>query len=287
VDARNPVILCNDGAKDNWSGEYAMLFARTSGLSLTGIVIDNGWPWTDLDENMSGWRQMIAAARESGLRGIPDPVASTGASLARPSDDDIDATVPNRSAGARYIIESTLRSAYRPTVLIAGGRLTDIADAYLMDHSLPERVIVVASLGTSKSNGAAMGIPNGELDTWADIIVARKFRYVQVSTYYDTAADVPTSLVSQLPSNAFTSWIVAKRDSIENTVDQVGVQVVAIPAVVSTVTRVLQDGADADGIPLLVNDPNGPAWLVSRTSSAKATARFWEMLLAPSTFASE
>jgi hypothetical protein len=91
---------------------------------------------------------------------------------------------------------------------VTGGRLTDIADAYLMDHTLPERVVVVASLGATTLGGAEMGVPNGELDTWADIIVAQKFRYVQVSTYYDSATDVPASLVSQLPTNPFTSWIV-------------------------------------------------------------------------------
>jgi len=286
VDDRNPIILCNDGSSDNWAGEYAMLFAGTGGLSLTGIVINDGWPWTDLNENMTGWQQMVTAARDSGLRGIPDPIASTGPSLVRPSDENIDSTVPNRSAGASFIVETSLHvsRSYRPLVVVAGGRLTDVADAYLMDHTLPERVVVVSSLGATTSDGAEMGVPNGELDTWADIIVAQTFRYIQVSTYYDDGADVPSSLISQLPTNPFTSWIASKQPNIENSVDQVGVQAVAIPSVVSTVTRVVQDGMNSDNVPLLSNDPNGPVWLVTQTSSAKATARFWEMLLARSTF---
>ena len=81
-----------------------------------------------------------------------------------------------------------------------------------------------------------------------------------------------------------SSWIVSKQPNIENSVDQVGVQVVALPSVVSTVTRVVLDGMNSDNIPVLSSDPNGPVWLVTQTSSAKATARFWEMLLDRSTF---
>jgi hypothetical protein len=57
-----------------------------------------------------------------------------------------------------------------------------------------------------------------------------------------------------------------------------------MPSVVSTVAHVVQNGLNSDNMPVLSNDPNGPVWLVTKTSSAKATARFWEMLLAPSTF---
>ena len=48
VDDRNPVLLCNDGAYDNWQGEYAVLMASEGTLSLAGIVINtspnSSWP---------------------------------------------------------------------------------------------------------------------------------------------------------------------------------------------------------------------------------------------------
>jgi len=286
IDERNPVVLCNDGWSDNWQGEYAMLFASTGALTLTNIVINDGWPWTKLDENIAGWRNMVAAARNSGLKNIPDPIASTGPALTRPSDGNIDSTTPNRSEGALLILDAAERWSlpFRPLVVVTGGRPTDVADAYLMDHTLPERVVVVSALGGSNSNGAAMGIPNGWLDTWADIIVAQKFRYIQVSVFYDKTADVPSSLLPQLPTNPFTASIEAKQPNVENAYDQVGIQVVAMPSVILQETRVLQQGVDSDNYPLLVNDPNGPGWLVTQTVSPLATARFWQMLLDPSTF---
>ncbi|MGC4063278.1 MAG: hypothetical protein QM784_01220 [Polyangiaceae bacterium] len=287
IDERNPVVLWNDGSRDNWQGEYALLLASRGEIALAGIIIGESWPWTSLDDNTAGWQQMVTAARDSGLRDIPDPITSTGPALERPSDEDIDTTKPNQSEGARVILDLAAKWAkpFRPLVLVTGGRLTDVADAYLMDHTLPDRVTVVSSLGASTSDGAEMGVPNGQLDTWADIIVARRFRYVQISTYYDPAADVPSSLLAQLPDNPFAEWIEAKQPDIENAFDQVGIQAVALPSVVSTVTRVTQRESNADGIPLLTSDPDGEDWLVTKTNSALATARFWEMLLDPVTFA--
>jgi hypothetical protein len=153
-----------------------------------------------------------------------------------------------------------------------------------MDPTLPERVVVVSSLGLPNASGAEMGLPNGQLDTWADIIVAQQFRYVQVSTYYASASDVPESLLSQLPTNAFTSWIQAKLPDIEYAYDQVGLQVVAIPSVISAMTRVIQRDTNSDGIPILTSDPSGSDWLVTATDSAPATERFQEMLLDPVMF---
>jgi hypothetical protein len=50
---------------------------------------------------------MVDAARRSGLRDIPEPVASGSSSLVRPSDGNIESTVPNGSEGARFIVDGT------------------------------------------------------------------------------------------------------------------------------------------------------------------------------------
>ncbi len=292
VDDRNPMVLCNDGSRDNWQGEYAMLLSSAGGPSLAGIVINDSWPWPELDENMAGWRELVAAARESGLQDIPDPLASTGPVLVRPDDRAIDSTVPNRSEGASFIIDAANRLSlpFRPLVVVTGGRLTDVADAYLMDHTLPEKIVVVASLGSTTTDGGEMGVPNGEMDTWADAIVAQKFRYVQVSAFYDQKTDVTDSLLSEMPTNAFTSWIQSKEPDVWDdwvAADQVGVLAVSIPSFVSSVARMAQPDVGADGFPVLSTDPTGPVWLVTEVRAAVGTARFWDMLLDPTTFSPE
>ncbi len=70
VDERNPIVLVNDGAYDNWQGEYAILLANAGGPKLTGIIVNTSSPWPDMDANIAGWRALVTAAHASGLRGI-------------------------------------------------------------------------------------------------------------------------------------------------------------------------------------------------------------------------
>src|SRR5665811_461001 len=126
---------------------------------------------------------VVAAATTSGLQNIPDPITSTESPLVMPASGDIDATQPNRSEGALFIVKASMSLGlpYRPLVIATGGALTDVADAYLLDHTVTQRVVVVSSLGGVSESGGNMGRPNGDADPWADTIVAERFRYIQVS----------------------------------------------------------------------------------------------------------
>jgi hypothetical protein len=287
VDERNPVVLMNDGWSDNWAGEYAVLLANGGGPKLAGIVVNAAGTWSDLDENVAGWRALVAAARESGLSGIPDPIASLSNKLVRPASGAIEDTLPNRSEGALFIarISAELSRPYRPLVVATGGRLTDVADAYLMDPALAERVVVVSSLGELSQSGAAMGVPNGEMDPWADAIVSARLRYVQVNAYYDQLTEVPASRLGELPSNALGAFIAAKQPEVYDldvAADQVAVLAAGFPPFVTGVARVSADGSVSPGAmegPELMASPEGPAWLVTEGASALAVGHFWELLL--------
>jgi hypothetical protein len=291
VGRENPVILTNDGSQDNWHGEYALLLARAGGPPLAGMVVSTGGMWFDLDENFAGWQELVTRARESGLVNVPDPVRSASEPLRRPEDDNVDSTTANDSAGARFIVDTSLALSQpaRPVVVATGGRLTDVADAYLIDPTVTDRVIVVASLGTGFSDDdeiARMGIPNGEMDPWADAIVIQKFRYVQVSAYYDQLADVPADRLTELPDNPFGAWMREKQPEILGTPlasDQVSVIALGIPRFVVGVTRVSQAGWDG-AHPTLAPDAQGRGWLVTASEGQSATARFWDLLLDPATF---
>ena len=292
VDERNPVILNNDGPTDNWQGEYALLLASARRLELVGIVINDSSAWPDLGANLTGWNELVAAARASGMRNAPDPLASAGAPLARPLDGNIDATIPNGSAGARFIVEQSLRFArsYRPIVVATGGRLTDVADAYLLDHTLPDRVVVVSSLGTISGDGARMGVPNGEMDAWADTIVVNRFRYVQVSAYYDQTADVAPSQVPSLPSNPFGAWIASKRSgilTINVASDQVSIASLAMRGFVREVAQMRQNATEPTSSgdrPTLAPDSEGRVWLVTQSDGSVPAATLWELLRDPTVF---
>lgn len=292
VDERNPVIVNNDGPRDNWQGEYALLLSSARRLQLAGIVINDSTAWPDLGANASGWSDLVAAARASGMRDVPDPLASDAPRLTPPASGDIDQTTPNASAGARFIVDQSLRLARpsRPVVVATGGRLTEVADAYLLDPTLPDRVVVVSSLGTISASGAGMGPPNGEMDPWADTIVVNRFRYVQVSAYYDQTADVPPEQVSALPANAFGSWMANKQSSIFGiavAADQVTIAAIALPGFVREVARMAQSGTErtsAGNTPALGPDPAGPVWVVTQSDGSVPTSALWELLRDPELF---
>jgi hypothetical protein len=290
VDERNPLVIMNDGAVDNWQGEYAMLLANGGGPPLAGIIVNTSPPWTDLDENVAKWRAMVTAARNSGLRGIPDPIASVGGPLVKPASGQIEDTVPNRSEGARFILDAAERLSlpYRPLVIATGGRVTDLADAYLVDPSVADKIVVVASLGSLTTAGATTSVPNGSLDPWATVIVSQRLRYVQISAFYDQLSDVPASRVEELPDNEFGAWMAAKQPSlleIEIACDQIGVLAAGLPTFAVAVARVSPGEEPASGGgPDLTLDPAGRDLLVTESAGPLAAARLWELLLEPKTF---
>jgi len=283
------VIIANDSATDNWTGEYAMLLANSGGPPLAGIIVNASSYWTDLTANVNVWNQMVAAARASGLRNIPDATPSASNLLVRPADGTIESTTPNNSDGAKLIrdLSAQLSLPSRPLVVVTGSRLTDVADAYLLDHTVADRVVVVSSLGAA----TGMGWPNGELDPWADWIVGERFRYIQINGYYDqTTGDVTKSNTSNLPSNAFGMWMAAKLPTvlqIPMSSDQIGVLAVGVPTFVTAVSHAVVDPSaafDSTTGPPLVGRANGSAWVVPTCDGAMAGDRLWKMLLDPHTF---
>jgi hypothetical protein len=292
VDERNPIILSNDNYDDNWQGVFAVLFANAGGGPLAGIIINGSTYAPDLKKNLTAWQELTTAAHASGLRGIPDPIASQGSPLARPSNGSIDSTVPNRSAGAQLIVEASARQALpnRPLALVTGGRLTDVADAYLMDNTVVERVVVVSALGSVTRTGAIMGPSNGELDSWADWIVTQRFTYVQVSAYYDQTTDITTAQLGSLPKNDFGDFIAKQQPIIRNNLpeaDHVSMLAVGLPKFVLAMEPVALDPNgvfDSTMGPSLVPDAKGPVQLVTGVDGALASARLWQMLQDPKTF---
>lgn len=297
VDERNPVILSNDGARDNWSGELALVLSSLGKIDLEGIIVNAGTPYPVLTDNVQAWSEMLQAAKDSGMSHVPALTPSVDdPPLQRPANDDIASTMPNGSAGAKLIIDTAhrLSEPIRPLVVAVGGRLTELADAYLLDPSIANEVVVLASLGNASSDGnsAVMGGPNGDIDPWADEIVARKFRYVQVDTYYAQQNDVTDAFAQTLPDNAFSAWINAKLADIlaypaYDAADQDSLIAAAFPDFALSYARMSEQSPTPPPVgkfPNLLPDAAGNCWVVSQGDNALATARFQAALLNPATY---
>jgi hypothetical protein len=269
-----------------------MLLANSGGSPLVGIVVNPSAYSSDLGASLDGWNQMIAAARASGLRNIPDATESAGVPLVRPDDGKIESTTPNRSDGAKLIVDLSARLSlpWRPVVVATGSRLTDVADAYLMDPTVADRVVVVSALGGASSGGSSMGWPNGELDSWADWIVGQRFRYIQINGYYEQLNDVTTDDVASLPANPFGAWMAAKIPKlfqIAMSSDQISVLATGVSTFATSVSRSVVDPAatfDPMTGPPLIAQADGSAWVVPSCNTAIAGKLLWKMLLDPHTF---
>jgi hypothetical protein len=287
IDERSAIVLVNDGARDNWQGEYAALLASSGQARWVGLVVNAGEEHPSLDVNLSGYRGMIAAARDSGLENLPDPVASSSTPLQRPASGLIDDTTPNRSEGARFLVQAAAEHARpgHPLVLATGGRLTEVADAFLMDPSFRDRVVVVASLGPAGDGPRADTFdPNGGRDLWATFIVTSRLRVVQVNSYYDQSLDVPDERLPDLPQNSFGRWMADKRaDTLKLLVacDQITVFAAALPWFATEVARMRVDDSDTR---YLIPDPAGAIWRVTRGDDARARDEIWRRLEDPTLF---
>lgn len=242
--------------------------------------------------NANGWRDFIAAASASGLENLPEVTASDGSPLTRPPDGRIEMTTPNNSAGAQRIVElsRTLSTPLRPLVVVSATSLTDLADAYLIDSTVVDRVVVVAALGSYEPPNGIMDGPNGDMDTWADWIVAQKYRYVQVSGWYDQTGDVPDDKLADLPQNALGTFMRRKQPNVLPDLtasDQSALLAIALPNFVVGLQRSAADTSVAfntDAGPPLVPDPTGNVWVVTQVDGALAAPRLWQMLADPTTF---
>lgn len=292
VDERNPVILDQDDWSVDWLPEYAALLANSGGPPLVGIIVNSTPFWMNLNTNVSGWNDFLTAARTSGLKNLPDVTPSPGGPLTRPADGQIDSTAPNDSAGAQLIrdLSRQLSTPTRPVVVACSTSLTDLASAYLLDHTVVDRVVVVAAAGQYQAPNGVMAVPNGNMDPWADWIVEQRYTFIQAGTWYDQTGDVPTALLSSLPQNPLVTWMANKQSmilSVTTASDQVGLLSFALPMFTVMAQKTSPDtsaGFDSTQGPPLVPDPNGRTWVVTQVAAPLASSRLWSMLSDTSLF---
>lgn len=296
VDARNPVVILQDDWSGDWLGELAVLFASTGRLRVAEVVVNSTQDyWPDLAANTMGWKNLLDAARSSGLKNLPSITAATaGKVLSRPPDGQIDSTKPNNSEGAARIVSLSreLSQPFRPLVVVSGTSLTELADAYLMDATVTARVVVVAALGSYKAPNGELGVPNGDQDRWATWIVSQKYRFIQVGTYYDQTTDVTADRVANLPPNQLGNFMAKKQPRILSALsacDQVALLSVANDGFVVEAVQVSPDvsaGFDEVKGTILVPDQKGDDMVVTKIQGPLAFTELWGMLLEKSTFGS-
>ena len=294
-DKNCPVIYDNDDHRDMYTDEYLFSLASAGSINLKGIITSYSGDKNEYDLFVTGRQQIIDKARQSGLINLPDATAGPFISLLRPKSNHIEDTPSLNSAAGQVIVHAAMQaSPEKPLVIIAGGQLTAIADAYLQEPQIADRVVVCGIFGTLHETY------NAGLDSWAWAIVIRKFRCVSIS---DSEDDAPYSHVflkgrpltgklriSQdlengvIPSTSFYIWMLEKHHPVHPPVymEKDGDTPAAIPLMrpdyLTGVERWRCTGIDDNGKPVVVPDSNGSLYLMINADPYVATKEFWRAI---------
>ena len=165
------VIYDNDAVRDAHTDDYVMALASVGKIRLRGMITSSSFePYNHymsarLTKAEVGARQHgINLARKAGLTGIPDATLGTVGHLRRPASGKINDTVRLGSPGTDLILQAAAQAtADQPLIVLMGGPLTVVADAYLANPSLISRNVVVYYLGGNRDKGDF-----SEYNSWAD-----------------------------------------------------------------------------------------------------------------------
>jgi hypothetical protein len=139
----SPVIYDNDGAVESgFTDVYIMALASAGVIDLRGIISTgtNGEqpPFNPRSEDdiLLERRELVAKARRSGLRNLPDPSPGPGVSMSsrRPSSGRIEDTPPFGARGSWLIVnEARKTDSFEASVVVMGTGKRG-CHAYLLDN---------------------------------------------------------------------------------------------------------------------------------------------------------
>lgn len=299
--AQSPrVIHTNDGSIDVYTLEYCMALASADEIDLVGIIADQGAGYISVEEAYTkpkiwdkGRQQctdIVGKARRSGMINIPDPVAGAGWALDAPASEVIEDTTPLNTPGSQLIVQEANNSTpANPLYIVTGGALTCVADAYLLDNSITDKVVVVSLF----SHTSGMGGYNGDIDGWAAYVVLEKFRYIQFCGHEHYDPDTPKSRMAgtEIPENELRRLMIDK--------DQYGVALpedrdadappaiyIMRPDYVLTSSQVSFGGWQSitpygngyPKTPLFQNDSAGNATVITSADKALSTDEWWRAM---------
>lgn len=272
---QNPVIYLNDRPSDVYVDGYLLALASNREIELRGLISAGAYaapvaPPSAVELERKAW---VEAARKVGFRGLPDPLVGVeGQTLTRPSSGQIADTTRLGSAGTDLIVrEARMATPERPLLIVCGGSITTLADAYLSDPSIAERVVVSWVAGYSS---AEVNDYNGLSDRWATEIVLRKFRTFLFPVERDLPATPKARMTAEFPDNELRKLLLTGGNFREDA-DGDGAAAIAI-MLHRYVRRYLRRSIDS-GVSLK-GDPNGNIWIMAEGDSEAAGNEFFRAL---------
>lgn len=287
-DHSNPVVADNDSSEDTYTDELLMALHTSGRIHLRGMITTySGWsePGFPADflaaHGTSARQELIAKAHRSGMANVPAPVAGSMRELKRPPSGRIEDTEAHGNGGTDLIIaEAGRATAEKPLVVVAGGPATTLAEAFLLEPDITNRVLLAWN-GGNNWNG------EGEPFRWATEIVLRHFRCVLFDRVTETAAPVvEKSDLHQLPDTELRQFMIDKElphVSLpgRHDFDSPPAMPLMTREYAVRVQRCRWSGSTKDGKPIIKPDSRGNLWRVIQASQEAATAAWWAAFTNP------
>jgi len=208
-EADNPLVYDNDWWSDTPDKNYLWAKVSLGQANLRGnIVTRDLWDWRKgylykLQQGLDDAAKSIGIARRSGLKGISDAVPGCDRAFDPPASGRVEDTRIVPSPGSELIVaEARKATPDKPLVVFVGGPLNTVANAYLMDPTIAERM-VIAMTDLRGYNGQ---------DAWANYIVATRCKLVNYGAHIwwpqrPEPPVMPLERFAELPQNEMTADI--------------------------------------------------------------------------------
>ena len=202
----NPILYDNDFWTDVPDAAYLWAKASLGEAKLVGNVVTRctfGWEEKyahELKQQTDEAAKLLRLAKESGLKGIPEPVVGSTVAMRKPKSGKEADTEYERTVGSALIVaEAKKASREEPLLVFVGGSCTTIASAFLTDPGIADRVVVFQVDG---------GGYNGS-DGWAWEITQRHFRFVNWARgyFWDKVGEWKPERFDELPKNPLGDFL--------------------------------------------------------------------------------
>lgn len=288
----NPVMYDNDYTNDevDW---YLMAAASLGEINYRGITTTSavapfvpGLSINTFKKCISDRTRIVERGRRCGFRHIPEPLAGPIGNLEEPASGKIEDTKPLNSPGTQAILmEARKASASKPLVICMGGPLTVAVDAYLLDHSIADKMVLAWTGGHYND----MSDYNGWVDPWAAYIALSKLRLVQFPVDPPLFPGVSKSWIrDNFPDNEAKQFLVPLKLDVVNgdNLDGDGMPAVSVttPGYVTAVKHVSFAGwkiYNGHKLPEIKDDPAGKALVVTKVNSELARSAYKKVFFNP------
>ena len=294
----HPVWHDNDDNRDVYTQELLLALAASGSIKLVGT--SSSTPVTPFNPYVTAQQAnefqagMVEIQSTAGQTWPLDLSAVTRENLighlAVPPSGRIEDTVPlNSPVGNAIAAAANLHGTPEiPLVVACGGPLTCVADAYLIDPTIADKLVVTWLGGTQ----AGFTEYNSAVDGWGNAVAAKFLRItmfpIDIPSMEESAPRAPkVDIAASLPASPLRDLMFAKvhpGNPLPGDIDADGPTAVFIinPAIVKnsvrkkvTGTTTINFGGVTHTIPVLSNDPNGNVTVVTSVDQPLATRVWW------------